>query len=65
MAAELPSYGYLSPASAELRVADQAAVLTVQVSYDATNNPIWSLRSLVPMPSPIIVRTAAVQLGGY
>ncbi len=65
LGSELPSYGYLNPASAQLSLTDLAAVLTVQVSYDATTSPVWSLRALVPMPSPIIIRTAAVQLGGY
>ena len=65
LGSELPSYGFLNPASAQLNITDQAALLTVQVSYDASANPLWSLHGLVPMPSPIIVRTAAVQLGGY
>ena len=65
LASELPSYGFLNPQAAQLSITDQATVLTVQLSYDASSSPIWSLRGLVPLPSSLIVRTAAIQLGGY
>ena len=41
------------------------STFTVTVRYDASNMFVFNLPSLVPMPSPIIVRTAAIQRGGY
>jgi hypothetical protein len=37
----------------------------VTVQYDASNMFIFNLPHLVPMPDPVIVRTAAIQRGGY
>jgi Flp pilus assembly protein TadG len=38
---------------------------TVTVRYNAADMFIFNLPSLIPMPSPVIVRTAAIQRGGY
>jgi Flp pilus assembly protein TadG len=37
----------------------------VTVQYDASDMFIFSLPHIVPMPNAIIVRTAAIQRGGY
>ena len=37
----------------------------VTVQYDASDMLVFSLPHIVPMPNPIIVRTAAIQRGGY
>ena len=37
----------------------------VTVQYDASNMFIFNLPHLVPMPDPVIVRTATIQRGGY
>ena len=34
-------------------------------NYDSSSSPIWSLQGLLPMPPALIVRSAAIQLGGY
>lgn len=41
------------------------STFTVTVRYDASNLFIFLLPHLVPAPSPIITRTAAIQRGGY
>ncbi|QCI64264.1 TadE/TadG family type IV pilus assembly protein [Phreatobacter stygius] len=41
------------------------STFTVRLRYDASQSFIYSLPSLVPMPSPQIVRSAAIQRGGY
>ncbi len=64
ISAELPTYGF-APSAVQLSFSDQAQVATVSLSYDSSSNPIWSLRGLLPMPPPVIVRSAAIQLGGY
>lgn len=38
---------------------------TVRLRYDASQSFIYSLPNLVPMPPPQIVRSAAIQRGGY
>ena len=40
-------------------------IFKVTVQYDASNMFIFNLPHLVPMPDPLIVRTAAIQRGGY
>ena len=65
LASELPTYGYLDPASTQLTYADQGGVMTVAISYDASSNPLWALNGVIPMPSSTIVRSAAVQVGGF
>jgi hypothetical protein len=37
----------------------------VTVQYDASDMFIFNLPHLFPMPDPLIVRTAAIQRGGY
>lgn len=39
-------------------------VLAVRVTYDARDDLYWSFKSLVPVPSPLIRRTASIRLGG-
>jgi Flp pilus assembly protein TadG len=65
LASELPTYGYLSPASTQLTYTDQAGVMTVAIDYDASGSPLWALSGLIPMPSTTIVRSASVQVGGF
>jgi Flp pilus assembly protein TadG len=37
----------------------------VTVQYDASGMFIFSLPHMIPMPNPVIIRTAAIQRGGY
>ena len=64
LSAELPAYGF-APASVQLSYSDPGGVATVSLAYDSSSNPIWSLKGLAPMPPSLIVRSAAIQLGGY
>lgn len=41
------------------------STFSVTVSYDASGMLIFNLPNFIPMPPPIIVRTAAIQRGGY
>ena len=65
MAAEIPAYGALAPAQTSLAVTDTGQLVTISVSYDASASPFFAVQGLVPMPSPTIVRVAAIRLGGY
>jgi Flp pilus assembly protein TadG len=40
-------------------------VFSVTVSYDASGMFIFNLPNLIPMPNPVIVRTASIQRGGF
>ena len=44
---------------------DATGAFKVTVQYDASNMFIFNLPQVVPMPNPVIVRTAAIQRGGY
>ena len=65
LANELPTYGFLDPKLVQLAYTDQSQVMTVNLAYDASASPIFSLSGVLPMPPSSIVRTASVQLGGY
>ncbi len=56
--------GYaVRPEQLTVSVADDGAMLTVAVSYDAARNPLLSL-PLIPLPSPTIERRATARLAG-
>lgn len=65
MNAEIKSYTFLDPSAASLSVQDNDQQLAVQVAYDASRSPFFSMRALIPMPSSTITREAISQLGGY
>lgn len=62
---DVQSYSYLTPQLLSVNYVDQNQVLTVTLTYNASNSPFWALNGLVPMPSPTLVRSASVQIGGY
>lgn len=41
------------------------STFTVKLRYDAADMFIFSLPRFVPMPPPLVVRSAAIQRGGY
>ena len=55
----------LDPKLVQLGYSDQSQVMTVNIAYDASSSPLWALNGVIPMPSPSILRSAAVQVGGY
>ena len=62
------SYIFLTPQQLTLTSAETdpaTSTFSVTVKYDASNLFVFSLPTLVPMPSPIIIRTASIQRGGY
>ena len=65
LSSELPTYGFLNPKLVQLVYGDQAQVMTVKVTYDASASPIWALNGVIPMPPSAIVRSASVQVGGF
>ena len=65
LANELHTYGFLDPKLVQLGYSDQLQVMTVNIAYDASSSPLWALNGVIPMPSPSILRSAAVQVGGY
>ncbi|HEY4203585.1 MAG TPA: TadE/TadG family type IV pilus assembly protein [Xanthobacteraceae bacterium] len=61
-------YPLIDKANLTVNAATSAAsnkVFVVTVNYDASHMFIYSLPTLVPMPSPSIVRSAAIPFGGY
>lgn len=63
--AEIADYAYLEASNANVAVNDLADRMTVTVTYDATDSFFFTLRQIVPMPSPRISRQASVRHGGY
>jgi Flp pilus assembly protein TadG len=62
------SNGLLSPERLTVTAARNAAdanVFDVQISYDASNLPIYAFASLVPTPPAVITRTSSIQRGGF
>lgn len=50
------------PGAMRLSVVSQPTKLTVLLVYDASRAPMFALRRLMPMPSPLIVRSASERL---
>lgn len=66
--ANVGKYVFLAPNELTLTGAatDSAtSTFAVTVSYDASGMFIFNLPNIIPMPPPTIVRTAAIQRGGY
>jgi Flp pilus assembly protein TadG len=64
----LNSYPFIQANDLKLQSAatdSVAGVFSVTVSYDASGMFIFNLPNLIPMPSPVIVRTASIQRGGF
>lgn len=62
------SFVLIDPARIAVKTAPSAAnsdILEVTVSYDASRLAIWAFAGLIPMPSRVIVRSAAIRRGGY
>ncbi len=62
------SYLFLSAPQLTLSSAatdPSTSTFSVTVKYDASNMFVFNLPTIVPMPSPIIIRTASIQRGGY
>jgi Flp pilus assembly protein TadG len=68
ISASTNSYPFLAPSRLKVDAApasDAPDVFVVNVSYDASNSFIFALPSFIPFPSSQIVRSAAIQRGGY
>ncbi len=65
MTADLSQYSIFSTSSANLSYNSDSTGYTVSISYDASKSGFWSASGFIPMPSPTIVSTAAIKLGGY
>lgn len=63
--AEVGAYAFLNAGDAVVAVDDKNQTVTVRVAYDATATPFWAFKTIVPMPSSTIHRSATVRLGGY
>jgi Flp pilus assembly protein TadG len=62
---EITNYSILNPALATVSYQGTQNEFQINISYNAASTPFWAAASLLPMPSTTIVRTAAVQLGGF
>jgi Flp pilus assembly protein TadG len=40
-------------------------MVTVGVSYDAREDVYWAFAALLPVPSPLIARSATIRVGGF
>ena len=62
---EIASYGMLNQSLASVVYQGTPQSFSISISYNAANTPFWALSNLIPMPSPTILRSAAIRLGGY
>lgn len=68
IAQNVSSYPMVAPdrLSVETATTDAATgTFKVTVQYDASNMFVFNLPAFVPAPNPVVVRTAAIQKGGY
>jgi Flp pilus assembly protein TadG len=59
------SYGIIDPTKVVVTTISNASTLSVTVTYDMSNAYIFTLGSILNSASPIISRTAAIQIGGF
>lgn len=60
---ELPAYAGLAATAATVSVAETDDMIEVALEYDAADDAFFAL-GIVPLPDPVIRRTALVRLGG-
>lgn len=65
LAGAIGSYSFLDPSAATITIDDEAQRIAINVAYDASRSPFFSLDGFIPMPSSMIRRQAVVRLGGY
>jgi Flp pilus assembly protein TadG len=61
----LSSYGFIDPTKITVTTASATNTFSVTVSYDMSSSYIFALGSVLNSASPIITRTAAIQMGGF
>jgi len=59
------AYPFIDPGRLQVTTLPQPTAFQVQARYDMSDSFVFLLAPLVPLPSPVIVRSAAVQRGGY
>lgn len=64
MRAALTTQPHMRGDLAAVAIRRNGEVLAVDVTYDASEEIYWAVQTLVPTPSPLIRRTAAIRLGG-
>lgn len=58
-------YAFIVPKFVTTEAATADSEFRVTVRYDARTLPIWRFAPFLPLPSPIIERSAAIRRGGY
>lgn len=61
----IASHAYMRGELQSVNLTRAQSVLTIEVTYDASEDLYWSFQALVPVPSPLIRRRASIRLGGY
>lgn len=65
VAQDVASQSYMRGDVRDVVVTRTGEMMTVSVNYDAREDVYWAFAALLPVPSPVIARTATIRLGGY
>lgn len=65
ISSSIGGYPFMTASAATATVTGDTTELKVAVAYDASGSPFWALKGLIPLPSTVITRQAAIRLGGY
>lgn len=68
IAVNVDNYAFIEIEDLEISVRDSESVpnqFVVEISYDASELPIWGFSKFVPAPSKTITATAAIVNGGF
>ena len=66
ISANVASYAFIDPAKLTLNTADPSGTyFQVSVRYDMSGLVAYRLLPWLPLPSPIVTRSATIQLGGF
>jgi Flp pilus assembly protein TadG len=65
LSVDIASDGVLDAKSASIGYSGDSSGYSISITYDASGSAFWAASGLVPMPSSMVVRRAAIRLGGY
>lgn len=63
--ASIESQPYLRGDVADVELTRAGGVMTLRVTYDASEDLYWAFDSLTPAPAPRIARAVTIRTGGY
>lgn len=59
------AYPFIDPNKVQVTTSSQSMTFQVTVAYDMSGSYVFTLGKLIPLVTPVVQRSAAIQFGGY